>query len=141
MAMSGGSSPVAPVLPTAADATKALEFFKDWSNYLLVTTVAALGWVSSGSPDVKPVWINAGLKPYCIWFLAGSIVFGIFTLALIPLVQEQRDGQFNHRVRAKFWLFPNDGMQMIWVCMPQHLLFIAGIIAYAIGTTGIPKLF
>ena len=24
---------------------KALEFFKDWTNYLLVTTVAAVGWL------------------------------------------------------------------------------------------------
>jgi len=29
--------------------TKALEFFKDWSNYLLVTTVAALGWVADSA--------------------------------------------------------------------------------------------
>jgi hypothetical protein len=26
---------------------KALEYLKDWSNYLLVTTVAALGWVAT----------------------------------------------------------------------------------------------
>ena len=26
---------------------KALDAFKDWSNYLLVTTVAALGWTST----------------------------------------------------------------------------------------------
>jgi hypothetical protein len=26
---------------------KALDAFKDWSNYLLITTVAALGWTAS----------------------------------------------------------------------------------------------
>jgi len=26
---------------------KALEWFKDWSNYMLITTVAALGWVAA----------------------------------------------------------------------------------------------
>ena len=30
-------------------AHKALEHFKDWSNYLLVTTVAALGWANLGA--------------------------------------------------------------------------------------------
>jgi hypothetical protein len=47
----------------SADAqTKALEFFKDWSNYLLVTTVAALGWVASGKDF--PI---SGLMAWCIW--------------------------------------------------------------------------
>ena len=26
---------------------KALDSFKDWTNYLLITTVAALGWVGT----------------------------------------------------------------------------------------------
>lgn len=115
--------------------TKAIEFFKDWSNYLLVTTVAALGWASSASESAKPAWVHEALKPYCIWFLALSVVFGIFTLALIPLVQEQRGGNEKfHAVRAKFWATKTRGLYLIWVCMPQHVLFIAGIIAYALGT-------
>ena len=67
--------------------TKALEFFKDWSNYLLVTTVAALGWVASGTNTTTST--SHSVK-WCVWFFALSVVFGIFTLALIPLVQKQR---------------------------------------------------
>jgi hypothetical protein len=130
--------------------TKAIEFFKDWSNYLLVTTVAALGWASSASESAKPAWAHGALKPYCIWFLALSVVFGIFTLALIPLVQEQRKGSMEfHAVATKFWATKwftkfcakkssaddKCGLYLIWVCMPQHVLFIAGIIAYALGTS------
>ncbi len=116
-------------------ATKALEFFKDWSNYLVVTTVAALGWAAGGSEAAKAVWTHAAFKPWCIWALALSIVFGIFTLAMIPLAQEQRrNGERNHDVRVQFWLVP-DGLHMMWVCMPQHLLFIAGIVFYALGAT------
>ena len=48
---------------------KALEFFKDWSNYLLVTTVAALGWVASATnPPIGPNavrWVMGCLGPLC----------------------------------------------------------------------------
>lgn len=130
--------------------TKALEFFKDWSNYLLVTTVAALGWVSGTAESGKTAWVHDVYKPLCIWALALSIIFGIFTLALIPLVQEQRGPtEHNHEVKAKFWLTKifaakenkKAGMQMILVCMPQHVLFIAGIVAYALGTSDLSKIF
>jgi len=57
---------------------KSLDSFKDFSNYLLVTTVAALGWVASDSRVVESPTIE-------VWCFALSIVFGIFTLALIPL--------------------------------------------------------
>jgi hypothetical protein len=115
----------------SADAqTKALEFFKDWSNYLLVTTVAALGWVASGKDF--PI---SGLMAWCIWSLALSAIFGIFTLALIPLVQEQRDeaSTSNYQVRASFWWCGR--LRLMYVCFPQHVLFIAGIVLYAAGTT------
>jgi hypothetical protein len=128
--------------PPADDMTKALEFFKDWSNYLLVTTVAAVGWVGAkesfaGIPS---------LKPWCMAALGLSAVFGIFTLALIPLVQEQRATQTQtksiYRVHVDFWFWPSgsvpkaykDGMYLTWVCFPQHVLFIVGVILYVIGT-------
>jgi hypothetical protein len=63
---------------------KALEFFKDWSNYLLVTTVAAVGWVTS-----KDVLIQPWAKPLCVWAFAVSVVFAILTLAIIPRVAEK----------------------------------------------------
>jgi len=65
-----------------AEILSALSSFKDWSNYLLVTTVAALGWVATSH---EPGGI---LRALIIGFLGSSIVFGIFTLALIPLVTE-----------------------------------------------------
>jgi len=108
--------------------TTALKFFKDWTNYLLVTTVAALGWAAEGTH------IGGTPRVLCVWFLAVSIAFGIFTLALIPLVQEQRTvyDRSNYDVRAKFW---GGSLRLIYVCFPQHVLFIAGIITYALAKT------
>ena len=110
--------------------TKALEFFKDWSNRLLVTTVAALGWVASGTTT----FTSHSVKPWCVWLFALSVVFGIFTLALIPLVQEQRTkthvSNYNHN--AKFW---GGHLRLFQVCFAQHVLFILGILTYAYATT------
>lgn len=114
---------------------KSLEFFKDWSNYLLVTTVAALGWVGAqGAAHLNPAFA----KP-TIWCLTMSIVFGIFTLALIPLVAEAISDNTKsiYSVRAKFlllWMWPPEtSLALKWVCWPQHLFFVAGIGLYAAG--------
>jgi hypothetical protein len=119
--------------------TKALEFFKDWSNYLLVTTVAALGWIAATD---KVVFSSPCLRAVCIGALALSIVFGIFTLALIPVIQEWRvtgdsktsnydiDGHF----RPGLWGESRLRCRLKWVSFPQHVLFIIGILAFAIGT-------
>ena len=117
--------------PGSDKLTKALNFFKDWSNYLLVTTVAALGWVGKGAE-----FSSHSLKLWCIWLFALSVVFGIFTLALIPLVQEQRTTQgSNYDVDAQFRvLFWTRRLRLKRVCLPQHVLFLAGIIVYAWGT-------
>ena len=112
---------------------KSLDFFKDWSNYLLVTMVAALGWVGAqGAAHLNPAFA----KP-TIWCLTMSIVFGIFTLALIPLVAEaisdntksisEQNSCFYGYGRQRFPL------ALKWVCWPQHLFFIAGIVLYAAG--------
>ena len=116
-------------------ALKALEFFKDWSNYLLVTTVAALGWASTE----KAVLASATSKKLCIWFLVFSIVCGIFTLALIPLVAQQTDGTESIFLEGVtfylLWLWWEVGpVTLKYVCWPQHLFFILGMIAYAWGT-------
>jgi hypothetical protein len=63
----------------------ALEAFSKWSNYLLVTTVAAVGWISSGHIKFR----NAFLQSLILWCLGVSVIFGIFTLALVPLISEQ----------------------------------------------------
>ena len=106
----------------------ALEFFKDWSNYLLVTTVAALGWAATANVLVN----SPTLRRWCIWSFALSIVFAIFTLALIPLVAEQRaQGQSIYDVMVTSYLPWRIHLKV--VCLPQHILFIAGIIFYAWG--------
>ena len=58
---------------------KALDAFKDWSNYLLVTTVAELGWTSTK----KDLFYLPSLKSLAIGSFALSIVFAILTLALV----------------------------------------------------------
>ncbi len=63
---------------------RALDNFKDWSNYLLVTTVAALGWTSK--TDVK--FCTPWMREDAVLCFALSIMFAILTLALIPHVAE-----------------------------------------------------
>jgi hypothetical protein len=116
--------------PIIEQRLKALEFFKDWSNYLLITTVAALGWVATkDSPGLPP--LASSLTILCFGF---SIVFGIFTLALIPLVAEKISGSEAsfYEIRPEFNLFwicptPITCVSLKTVCWPQHVLFIVGI--------------
>jgi hypothetical protein len=51
----------------------ALEAFSKWSNYLLVTMVAAVGWISSGHIKFR----NDFLQSLSLWCLGASVVFGI----------------------------------------------------------------
>jgi hypothetical protein len=113
---------------------KSLDNFKDWSNYLLVTTVAALGWVASDGSVVETPIIE-------VWAFALSIVFGIFTLALIPIVAAgiTDASKSFYDVSAPFRLFwlwgPEVSLRIKTVCWPQHILFLAGIIAFAVHVT------
>jgi uncharacterized membrane protein YhdT len=109
---------------------KALEAFKDWSNYLLVTTVAAVGWISSEHAPGFPLW---WVRALCIWAFALSIVFAIFTLALIPHVGEDI-GAADKSIYTVYWRGYRVPLRLTHLCMPQHLLFIAGILLYAYGT-------
>jgi hypothetical protein len=124
---------------------KPIEYFKDWSNYLLVTTVAALGWVATKESvfiSVSPSWV----RQLCITCFALSVVCGIFTLALIPLVAEElplvveqrkREGKDNtsfYDVAGKFKLIGDRQLHLKCVCFPQHVLFILGVLIYAGGT-------
>lgn len=109
---------------------KSLEYFKDWSNYLLVTTVAALGWVTADNVSFS----SDTIRQACIWSFASSIVFAIFTLALIPLIAEQKkSGEDIYQVKPDCWICIM-GIKLRSVCLPQHLLFLAGILLYAVGT-------
>ncbi len=112
---------------------KALDSFKDWSNYMVVTTVAALGWVASKD--------SIALQPFAMKLVVAclglSIVFGIFTLALIPIVAEAVtvETQSIYGVDATFNLIylwrPQRTLRLKSVCWPQHALFLLGIIIYS----------
>jgi hypothetical protein len=128
-----------------AKATEALKHFKDWSNYLLITAVAALGWAAStehtyiiingtASTEHENIISNDTLRGLCISSLGISIVFGILTLALIPMVQEQgKAGQSIYEVRPNFWFFKKGGPPLMAVCFPQHVSFIYGVFAFILG--------
>lgn len=109
---------------------KALECFKDWTNYLLVTTVAALGWTSAKEGAILSFPL---LRSVCIWSFALSVVFGIFTLALIPHVGEDL-GESDKSIYRVTWRGYRVPLRLGHLCMPQHLLFLTGILLYAWGT-------
>jgi len=63
-----------------------------------------------------------------------SVVFGVATLALIPLVQEARQpGQSNFEVEAQFSLLGRRASRPKAALLPQYLLLLAGLIIYALG--------
>ena len=105
---------------------------------LLVTTVAALGWVALPNH----VALSPGVRDWVVFFLGASAVFGILTLALIPHVATGVTNDvksfYDVRVRVRlFWLVGKRWMvpwRIMWVCGPQHALFLAGIILFVVGT-------
>lgn len=128
------SWPAPDVAPTNDRRFDALAHFKDWSNYLLVTTVAAGGWVGSD----KVTFANASLQAPALWCLGISIVFGIFTLAFIPLIAQQLERDVDagiYDVPIVFHLFGvRCVMYLPQMCRPQHLTFIAGVVLFCAGT-------
>lgn len=117
----------------------ALEAFSRWSNYLLVTTVAAVGWISSGVIKFHTEFARS----LSLWCLGGSVVFGIFTLALVPLIAEQARGPggsiYKTKVHFKAFNFTCHAY-LTQACRPQHALFIVGIVSYCWGVTDTPWL-
>jgi hypothetical protein len=116
---------------------KALDAFKDWTNYLLITTVAALGW-TAGRDATN--FSTPCMRIYAVLVFAVSIVFAILTLALIPHVAEDLDivsGKYPsiYEVYWEHWLVK---VRLTHLCLPQHVLFLVGIILYAVGTTFFP---
>src|SRR4029434_7251667 len=85
--------------------------------------------------------VGAGsVHGYSALCLALSILFGIFTLAIIPLVTEQikKDKKSVFDIRARFKLFyifggpkPKAGLKIF--CWPQHVFFLVGIALYVYG--------
>ena len=128
---------------------KALEHFKDWSNVLLATTAAGVGWLAE---QKQPDWnsdffatVRHASHIFALWSFAASALFGIFTLALIPLVAEQQRQQNAasfYDVVASFQFLGHDTfygckceLRIKQVCFPQHVLFIAGLLLYALSAT------
>jgi hypothetical protein len=65
---------------------------------------------------------------------ADIVVFGVATLALIPLLQAaRRPGQSNFEVEARFMVFGRRGAGLKSAPPPQYLLLFAGLIFYVIG--------
>jgi len=109
--------------------TKALEFVNQGSTYALVATIALLAWVSSGVE-----FAEQSLRLSAMACLTLSAVFGVGTLALIPLVQEaRRPGQSNFDVEARYMLFGRRSSRLKSTMLPQYLLLVAGLVLYVIG--------
>jgi hypothetical protein len=96
---------------------------------VLLATIALLAWVASGVE-----FSNDRLRLAAMACLTMSVVFGIGTLALIPLVQEaRRPGQSNFDVDARFALFGRRSSRLKAMLLPQYLLLLAGLILYVVG--------
>jgi hypothetical protein len=115
--------------PSDAQA-KALEFVNSASSYVLLATIALLAWVASSGVEFS----NDGLRVASMACLTLSVVFGVATLALIPLVQEaRRPGQSNFEVEGRFMLLGRRGARLKSALLPQYLLLLAGLIVFVIG--------
>ena len=121
---------------------ESLGYFKDWTNYLLITTVAALGWVAKTDVSLGPLSRRLTIVFFCF-----SIIFAILTLALIPIVGESIDPNTKsfYGVPATFDLLPswwpfqwewgrNNTAWLKWACWPQHVLFLLGILTFSFGS-------
>lgn len=122
--------------PELEQKLKALDAFKDWTNYLLVTTVAALGWTAGKDPTT---FTTPCMRTFAVLAFAISIVFAILALALVPHVAEDLQKSAGgttypsiYRVHWEHWWVK---VRLTNLCLPQHVLFLVGIILYAVGTT------
>ncbi|HEX3504741.1 MAG TPA: hypothetical protein VHU22_15230 [Xanthobacteraceae bacterium] len=109
--------------------TKALEFVAQGCIFTLVVTIALLAWVASGVD-----FSNEIPRVGAMLCLALSVVYGVASLALIPLVQEGRKpGQSNFDVDARYSLFGRRTLRLKSVLLPQYALLLLGIGFYVAG--------
>jgi hypothetical protein len=115
---------------TPGDApTKALEFVNFSSTWVLIATIALLAWVASGVE-----FSNDVLRIPTMVTLTLSAMFGIATLALIPLIQEaRRPGQSNFDADGRFFLFGRRTARLKTMLLPQYLLLLVGLVLYVMG--------
>jgi hypothetical protein len=103
--------------------TKALEFVHQSCIFLLVATIALLAWVASGVD-----FSNEIPRTGAMLCLTLSVVYGVATLALIPLVQEaRRPGQSNFEAEARYALIGRRTLRLKSVLLPQYVLLLLGI--------------
>jgi hypothetical protein len=109
--------------------TKALEFVSSAVSYTLIANIALLAWVASGVE-----FSNETLRLFAMACLTLAVVFGVGTMALIPLVQEaRRPGQSNFDVDAPFNLIGRRSLRLKSMMLPQYLLLVAGVVLYIVG--------
>ncbi len=112
----------------------ALEHFREWSNYLLIATVASIGWIGSGS---RPL---ATLHAVSLACLTCSLVMGILAISTLPhLTRDVRDDDESiYQTKTIVWIFPwqtgeRRFVRLKWLCWPQHALFLAGVLLYSLA--------
>lgn len=109
--------------------TKALEFVSQASTLTLIATIALLAWVASGVE-----FSNDGLRVAAMTALTLSVLSGVGTLCLIPVVQEvRRPGQSNFDVEARFLLFGRRSCRLKATLAPQYALLLLGLLLYVVG--------
>lgn len=113
---------------------RAVEYFNNSNNYLVVVSTVALGWVVE-----HPAGVHETMKDAIVLCMGLSTVFGLFTMGLLPLVAETLTGttQSIYDVKGQFRTFVLGGAEhslpLKAVCWPQQVLFIAGILLYSVG--------
>jgi hypothetical protein len=112
----------------------AIELFKDWTNVLLTTTLAAIGWTTAR----ERISLSPRLMRAATLCLCASVLFGILTLAIIPSVAEKVAlSSKSHIYETTGQLYVFAGLSKPWkiklvnICWPQHALFMTGVILYA----------
>lgn len=109
---------------------KGLEHFSTWTNVLIVTSTAGIGWILEQRSDVS------GWPPLpSLWCLAASITFGVLTMCQIPaMTQSVSDDPATtiYDLPAYNYLLPwlRIRIPIMYLCWPQHTLFIAGVVLF-----------
>ncbi len=107
---------------------QALSDFGAWSNYMVITTTAAVAW---GAHDGGNRFMKFGIT-----MLAASTVLGILTLSLVPLVRQSLtpDKSSIYQVSVSWSRFGCGGTAKLETfCVWQHVLFAVGLLLYSIA--------
>ncbi len=104
--------------------SKALNDFATWSNCMLVTSTAAATWTANLNPA----------EPFSRWTkcavacLVLSSIFGIFTIAIVPLVRQKIGNISIYEVKVQPTWFRECTLESF--CFFQHLFLILGLLFF-----------